>query len=65
MAEVDYRIAPDSIVDADVNASAGIQQTKLAPNAPTTRANATGITQNDLGVASFDSATFTSNKRIY
>ena len=60
LAEVDYRIAADSIVDADVNASAGIQQTKLALNAATTRANATGITQNDLGVASFDSATFTS-----
>ena len=60
LAEVDYRIAADSIVDADVNASAGIQQTKLALNAASTRANAIGITQNDLGVASFDSATFTS-----
>ena len=57
---VEYRIAPDSIVNADVNANAGIQQTKLAMNAASTRANATGITQNDLGVASFDSSIFTS-----
>ena len=49
---------PGSIVNADVNAAAAIAQSKLSLNAATTRANATGITQNDLGVASFDSANF-------
>ena len=47
-------------MNADVNASAAIAQSKLSLNAATTRANATGITQNDLGVASFDSANFDS-----
>jgi len=60
-ATVEYRIAPDSIIDADVNSAAGIQQTKLALNNASTRANATGITQNDLGVASFDSDIFTAD----
>ena len=59
-ATIDFRLRADSIINADVNASAGIQQSKLALNAGSTRANATGITQNDLGVASFDSDIFTS-----
>lgn len=53
-------IAANSIVNADVNASAGIAQSKLSLNAATTRANATGITQGDLGVASFNSTEFAS-----
>jgi hypothetical protein len=60
-ATIDFRLRADSIINADVNASAGIQQSKLALNAGSTRANATGITQNDLGVASFDSAIFTAD----
>ena len=47
------------IVNADVNASAAIAQSKLAMNAATTRANATGIAQADLGLASFNSTEFT------
>ena len=59
-ATIDFRLRADSIINADVNASAGIQQSKLALEQASTRANATGITQNDLGVASFDSDIFTS-----
>ena len=55
---VDLQIAPDSIINADVKSNAAIAQSKLNLNAATTRANATGITQNDLGSASFDSAIF-------
>jgi hypothetical protein len=51
-------ISAGVIVNADVNASAAIAQSKLAMNAATTRANATSITQADLGLASFDSANF-------
>jgi hypothetical protein len=51
-------ISPDVIVDADINSSAGILQSKLNMNAATTRANATSITQADKGLASFDSAQF-------
>ena len=47
---VDLQIAPDSIINADVKSNAAIAQSKLNLNAATTRANATGITQNDLGV---------------
>ena len=46
------------IVNADINASAAIAQSKLTMNAATTRANATGIAQADRGLASFDSAQF-------
>jgi len=51
-------IASEVIVNADVSASAAIAQSKLSMNAATTRANATGITQGDLGLASFNSAEF-------
>ena len=56
--EWDLQIEAGAIVNADVNASAAIAQSKLNMNAATTRANATGITQADLGVASFDSDDF-------
>ena len=55
---VDYSIKDGSIYNADVNAAAAIAQSKLSMNAATTRANATGITQADLGLASFDSDDF-------
>lgn len=46
------------ITNNSVDASAAIVQSKLSLTAASTRANATGITQADLGVASFDSANF-------
>jgi hypothetical protein len=52
-------ISPNVIVNADINSSAGIVQSKLSMNAATTRANAIGITQADRGLASFDDAQFT------
>ena len=57
--ELTTAITSGSIINADVNASAGIVQSKLAMNAATTRANATGITQADRGLASFNSTEFT------
>jgi hypothetical protein len=56
---VDAQINPGVILNADVNASAAIAQSKLAMNAATTRVNATGIAQADRGLASFDDARFT------
>jgi len=47
------------IINADVNASAAIAQSKLDMNAATTRANATGISQADRGLASFKNTEFT------
>ena len=54
-----FDIATGSIINADISTTAAIQQSKLAMNAATTRANSTGITQADLGLASFDSGDFT------
>ena len=48
-----------SIINNDVAGAAQIAQSKLNLNAATTRADATGISQSDLGSASFDSAKFT------
>jgi len=53
-----FAIAAGSIVNADIDPNAGIAQSKLAMNSASTRANATGITQADLGLASFDSGDF-------
>jgi len=55
---VDAQINAGSIINADVNAAAAIAQSKLSMTAASTRANATGIAQADLGLASFDSAQF-------
>tara|TARA_Y200000002_G_scaffold6250_1_gene5335 strand:- start:1204 stop:4308 length:3105 start_codon:yes stop_codon:yes gene_type:complete len=55
---VTFSITAGAIVNADVNTNAGIAQSKLSMNAASTRANATGITQADLGLASFDSDDF-------
>jgi hypothetical protein len=57
--QIDAQIQPGVIINDDVNASAAIAQSKLNMTAATTRANATGITQADRGLASFDSAQFT------
>ena len=57
--ELTFNIASDVIVNADVKSDAGIAQSKLTMNAATARANATGISQADLGLASFDSGDFT------
>ena len=56
--EVNLQIEPQAIINSDVNDAAAIAQSKLAMTAATTRANATGIAQVNLGLASFDSANF-------
>jgi hypothetical protein len=56
---IDAQIVPNTIIDADINSAAAIAQSKLNMTAASTRANATGITQADRGLASFDSAEFT------
>ena len=58
--EIDIQIKPNTIVNADIAANAGISQSKLNLNAATTRANPVNINQSNLGVASFDSGIFTS-----
>jgi len=58
-ATYDLQIENDSIVNADVNSSAAIAQSKLNMNAATTRNDAVGISQSDLGLVSFDSGDFT------
>ena len=58
-ATVELRLVADRIINSDVKSDAAIAQSKLNLNAATTRVNATGITQADLGVASFDSGSFT------
>ena len=57
----DFQITAGAIINADVNAAAAIAQSKLNLNAATTRANASGITQNDLGSAAFDNVVFSSD----
>jgi hypothetical protein len=58
-AEIDLQIEADSIINADVNSAAAIAQSKLAMNTAGTRANATGIAQSDLGLATFKDTEFT------
>jgi hypothetical protein len=53
-------IQSGKIYNSMVNASAAIAQSKLAMNAASTLASASGITQSNLGLASFDSSYFTS-----
>ena len=52
-------IQSNVIVNSMVSSTAAIAQSKLNMTAATTRSNATGITQANLGLASFDSAFFT------
>jgi len=56
---LDVQYKAGSIVNSDVNASAAIAQSKLAMNAATTRTDATGIGQNDLGLVAFHNTQFT------
>lgn len=56
---VNVTITPGIIDNADINASAAIVQSKLSMNSATTRENATGITQADRGLASFNDTEFT------
>ena len=55
---INMQIKPNTIVNSDVSGTAQILQSKLNLNAATTRVDATGISQSDLGVASFDDAKF-------
>ncbi len=55
---IDAQIVPGAITNTDVSATAGILQSKLSMGSAGTRANATGITQAERGLASFDSAQF-------
>jgi hypothetical protein len=54
-------IQSDKITNAMVNSAAAIAQSKLAMTAASTRANATGIAQSDLGLASFSNTQFTAS----
>jgi hypothetical protein len=56
---INAQITPGSIINVDINSAAAIAQSKLAMNSASTRVNATGITQADRGLASFDDAEFT------
>lgn len=55
---VTAQISAGVIVNADVNASASITQSKLLLNSATTRSTADGITQADRGLSSFNSVQF-------
>ena len=56
--EIDFRIRADSIVNADVKTDAAIAQSKLDMQAATTRSNGIGVTQAELGLASFKQTEF-------
>lgn len=63
---VAFTINVNTVTNAMIKSDAAIAQSKLAMTAATTRANDTGITQSDLGLASFDSGLFSStNGWIY
>jgi len=55
----DLQLKDGGVTNAKIAAAAAIAQSKLSMNAATTRANATGIGQANLGLVSFDSAQFT------
>lgn len=55
----DLQLKDSAVTNLKVAANAGIVQSKLDLNSATTRASATGITQSDLGVVSFNSNQFT------
>jgi len=58
-AEFNFQYEALSLENADVSESAAIAQSKLAMNTAGTRANATGIAQSDLGLATFKNTEFT------
>jgi hypothetical protein len=57
---VDVQITPGAIINQDINANAGVQQSKLAMNIAGTRLDAVGITQANRGLATFDYRKFNS-----
>ena len=57
--EYNIYIKPDIIDNANINSAAAIAQSKLAMVTATARASASGITQADRGLASFNNAEFT------
>ena len=57
---LDLQIKANTIVGADIASNAAIAQSKLAMNTASIRANATGISQSNLGLAAFDSKIFSS-----
>ena len=56
--QINIQLANGAVKNTDVSAAAAIDQSKLNLNAATVRANATGITPADLGVAAFHSTEF-------
>lgn len=58
--EIDFRIRADSIINADVKSDAAIAQSKLDMQSASTRADGVGITQAELGLASFKATEFDS-----
>jgi len=56
--ELNLAVTAGAVVNADVSGTAQIAQSKLNMLAATTRADATGISQSDRGLASFDDAKF-------
>ena len=57
--EYSLNYEPDTLVNADVNSGAAIAQSKLNMQTAGTRANATSISQADLGLATFKNTEFT------
>ncbi|MBE27435.1 MAG: hypothetical protein CMN33_07105 [Saprospirales bacterium] len=57
--EYNLQYEADSLINADVSPTAAIAQSKLAMNTAGTRANASGIAQSDLGIATFKDTEFT------
>ena len=55
---INVQIKTDTIVNSDISGTANIAQSKLNLNAATTRVDATGISQSDLGSVSFDDSKF-------
>jgi hypothetical protein len=55
---VAFAIKADNITNSMIKSDAAIDQSKLSMNAATTRATSSGITQSELGLASFDSGFF-------
>ena len=56
---INFQLKSGVIINADVSPTAAISQSKLSMQAASTRASDAGITQADLGLASFDDDDFT------
>jgi hypothetical protein len=56
---INTSVKDNTITNIKINTTAAIAQSKLSLNAATTRVNATGISQADRGLASFNDAEFT------